>query len=146
MTLTIRNGDLFTSDAQAYGHGVNIYGAMGAGIAKVFANRFDGLLDDYRAFCKNPGLEPGGMLPWCSKKGQWVYNMASQNYPGPFAKLEWLRSSAYKSLVHAEVHNIPVIAIPQIGCGIGGLEWEDVATVLEDVQEEFIPKFEVWVL
>jgi hypothetical protein len=41
----------------------------------------------------------------------------------------------------------PVLAIPQIGCGIGGLEWSKVETLLKSV-EILNPgfQFEVWSL
>lgn len=146
MSLTIRHGDLFTTDAPALGHGVNVDGLMGAGIAAQFAARFPAMLEAYRAQCRSGALRPGGMFAWVDlDSGRWVYNLASQDRPGRRARLGWVESSARAALAHADTHGVPVVALPQIGCGIGGLIWEDVAGVLDHVQGDFDAKFEVWV-
>lgn len=150
MTLTILSGDMFTSTAPAFGHGVNVDGVMGAGVAKVFRSRYPTMFDQYRQACLHLSgagrLRPGGMLPWQAPDGRWVYNMASQDRPGPNARLSWLVASAQAALAHADEHGVDRIAIPQIGCGIGGLDWGQVSKALDEIQAPFAARFEVWVL
>lgn len=145
MTLDIRYGDLFTTTAPALGHGVNVDGLMGAGIAVMFQRKFTGLLLAYRAACRNGVLRPGGVFPWRAEDGRWIYNIASQDRPGRRARLEWVRSAAAEALEHADANGVSVIALPQIGCGIGGLAWDEVAAILEDEQSRTTAKFEIWV-
>lgn len=38
-----------------------------------------------------------------------------------------------------------MVALPQIGCGIGGLAWDGVATVLTEAQTLAVAGFEVWI-
>jgi O-acetyl-ADP-ribose deacetylase (regulator of RNase III) len=135
-------GDLFESDTGAIGHGVNTKGVMGSGIAVPFRNMFPDMFKIYKDRCKDGSLKPGGCFPYVSDTGLWVYNIASQDEPGPNARWEWLASGAAAALLHASAWNIfegkdsKEIAIPRIGCGIGGLEWKTVASVLEQVERK----------
>ena len=47
------------------------------------------------------------------------------------AKLEYIRSSVEKMLALAQADGVDRIALPAIGAGLGGLEWNEVKTVLE---------------
>lgn len=137
-------GDIFALESEALGHGVNCKGVMGAGVARGFRERFPAMHEAYRALCKGGELQPGGVFPWREEaSGLWVYNMASQNLPGPVARLSWLRGAAEATLEHASAQGVELVTIPLIGCGIGGLEWEDVAEVLEEVEASFTAKFRV---
>lgn len=145
--LTLRQGDLFFSGALAVGHGVNIRGFMGAGIAKEFRVRYPSMYEEYRALCLNGDLHAGEMFAWQNpKNGHWVYNLASQDEPGPYARLEWLGSSVRAMVEHASGHKISTVALPRIGCGIGGLEWVEVERTLSDIARDSGPvRLEVWV-
>jgi len=146
-----RNGDLFTTDARAIGHGVNTHGVMGAGIAKTFKQRYPEMFKVYRRHCEIQALRPGMSMSWSGMPNvgehdaKWVFNMASQENPGPDAKYTWLFTAAAESARIAGGTGLDRIAIPEIGCGIGGLEWRTVKRLLEIIEND-IPNFEweVW--
>jgi O-acetyl-ADP-ribose deacetylase (regulator of RNase III) len=77
---------------------------------------------------------------------RWIYNIASQDQPGPNARLEWFEVGLVRSLKHAEENFVPTIAMPRIGCGIGGLEWGDVRDIIEHYAERSTVDIEVWSL
>lgn len=141
-----KTGDMFATTAGALGHGVNVDGAMGAGIALTFRRKFPGLYLDYRQACRDGSLHPGGLFPFLAGDGRWIYNMASQDRPGPHARIEWIESAARLALNHAAQHGLPVIAIPQIGSRIGGLNWVEVERALERAEDGCAAHFEVWTL
>ncbi|KQO98315.1 macro domain-containing protein [Leifsonia sp. Leaf264] len=144
-TVTHKSGDLFTSDAPALGQGVNVVGAMHAGIANVFRLRFAGMFDAYAKVCRSGALIPGGMFFWpATEELPAVYNIASQDQTGPNASLDWLETGTRAALQHADQNGITRIALPQIGCGIGGLVWEDALPVLEKVAAEYRCDLELW--
>jgi O-acetyl-ADP-ribose deacetylase (regulator of RNase III) len=144
--MRIVSGDLFQSTAGAIGHGVNCMGVMGAGIARLFKRDFPEMFKEYKILCDEDSLHAGEIFAWQAPTGQWVYNMASQHYPGANAHLKWLESAAVAALTHADAHGVREVALPQIGCGIGGLKWEDVQEVLERVEKDFSASFVVYVL
>lgn len=144
--LTIRPGDLFASSAPALAHGVNIRGFMNAGIAKEFRVRFPEMHAEYQALCRRDGLAAGEVQAWKDpKSGRWVYNLASQDEPGAYARLEWLDTSARAMLAHASHHGVGIVAMPRIGCGIGGLRWRDVERTLSGIAHDSDDvQLEVW--
>lgn len=145
--LTLRRGDLFFSRALAVGHGVNIRGAMGAGIAREFRIRYPSMYEEYRMRCLSGDLQAGEMFAWQNPQNKhWVYNLASQDEPGPCARLEWLDSSVRSMVEHASRNGVGLVALPRIGCGIGGLKWPDVERVLSGIaRDSTTVQLEVWV-
>lgn len=140
-----QTGDMFTSTARAYGHGVNCAGVMGAGVAKTFREKFPHNYENYRAACLRKQLKPG-TVHVNYENGIYILNMASQRTPGRDASYEWLFSSALAAAKGAVNVGIDRIAIPEIGSHIGGLEWEKSAVVLRTVETIVDEKvqWEVW--
>lgn len=140
-------GDIFTTDAPAVGHGVNCSGVMGAGIAAVIRKNYPSVYTQYRQICQNPGLEPGDMLPILGQDKRWIFNIASQNRPGPDARLEWLESGLAKAFEFCSTNEIRSFAIPRIGAGIGGLDWEKVRELFVDLSWVYADvDLQVWTL
>lgn len=134
MNVEYRTGDLFDQpDLSALAQGVNCHGVMGAGIARIFRRRDEAMYRDYRDQCLTGFLRPGGMHAWQGTDGSWTYNLASQDRPGPDARLDALEQSLTSAVAHAEQVGVPAIGLPCIGAGIGGLMWDDVRAVIEKV-------------
>ena len=131
-------GDLFNTTAPALAHGVNVRGVMGAGIAKPFKERFPLMYEEYALMCKHQTLLPGQTFAYYAGNGRWVYNVASQRDPGPDARVTWFVKGMIDALIHARRYEVREIALPQIGCGIGGLSYEnDVLPALERLERVF---------
>lgn len=140
-------GDIFTTNLPAIGHGVNLHGVMGSGIAVLVRRNFPEIFQPYATHCRNKTLTTGKMLPVKTESGIWVFNLASQDKPGANARLEWLEQSVEASFGFAELHNIEGFALPRIGAGVGGLKWADALAVLEKVAAKHpTVKLEIWSL
>lgn len=142
-----RNGDVFTTDATYIGHGVNVKGIMGAGIAKTIREKFPQVYNEYRWLCLGNNLTPGNYFAY-PENGKVIVNFASQALPGPDATYDWLFTSLLRFsqlAVNKIKRNGRLVAIPEIGCGIGGLEWPLVKQTIELV-EAIVPEieYEVW--
>lgn len=138
MSTTFVTGDLFTTpDLDALAHGVNCKGAMGAGIAVEFKKRWPEMARKYRTQCygntRGGPLKPGGFYAWRSPDGLWILNLATQDKPGPFATLRWIESSLTLALGQ---FNERTIGLPRIGCGIGGLAWDQVRDLLSFIGDK----------
>lgn len=146
MYLTDKTGDLFNTDSPALAHGVNCAGAMGAGIAVQFRTRYPLMHHAYKDLCRAGGLRAGDVFPWQDEQtGRWIYNMATQVRPGRRgATLDAVDKAAHAMVIHAAQHAVPVVALPEVGCGIGGLAWEDVAPVLEGHAAGSGVRIEAW--
>lgn len=136
-------GDLFTSKADAIGHGTNTEGLMGAGIAVVFKKRHPDMHDLYVDLCKNFGDLMGGKtylyFDGIESDG-YIANIFSQIKRGADAKVSLLISGlqdAFIKLRYEVEIEFPHLAIPLIGCDIGGLDWTtEVRPAIEELMTD----------
>lgn len=126
MSVIHKQGDIFTTSQPAIGHGVNTHGVMGAGIAKTVRKLHPDVYEIYKDRCRKGMLKVGDVLPVfsISEPNRWIFNIASQDAPGPTADYKWVELGIGKSLIFASKMGISGIALPRIGAGIGGLDWE----------------------
>ena len=149
--LILKTGSIWSSYAGGIGHGVNTHGVMGSGIAVQFKERFPDMYQQYRRMCLDDILEPGMIFPYLAGQSSggremYVYNIASQDAPGPNAKYKWLLMGVCRALEHAEEVGIATIALPRIGAGVGGLDWRRVEERLVIAADSFDVSIEVWSL
>lgn len=139
------DGDMFTTTSRAVAHGVNCSGVMGAGIAKTVREKFPHNYENYRAACLAGTLKPGEVHV-NYENGLYILNMATQNKPGRDARYEWVFESALAVMRGAVNIGIPTVAVPEIGSGIGGLEWDKVAQILltTEIIVDTKAEWEVW--
>lgn len=131
--------DLFALDVDAYAHGCNAMGKMGAGIAKQFADRYPEMFKAYKAACDTKTVELGNVLPWRDPvSGRWIYNLITQFLPGPNADPVAIYRSLTIALDHARSNGVHKIGMPRIGTGIGGLSWQQAGAAIS-MAEQLVP-------
>lgn len=129
-------GDLFTYDAPAIGHGVNAEGVMGSGIAVAFRERWPHMHETYVRLCEEEKDLAGKIYAYKEEDGPWILNLFTQKLQGPNARLVYIAFALNAAKEFAEGYDISEIAIPAIGCGVGGLTLEEVVPVLKEIFEE----------
>lgn len=137
-------GDLFEGNYDAIGHGVNLHGVMGAGIAKAFRAKFPEMFEEYARLCKQKAL-PFGTAQYWYENEQAGFNLATQVAPGPNANEDALIMALEDALDECNIRGLQELAIPKIGCGIGGLDWNDVKEAIEFVQRQY-PRVQIVVV
>lgn len=128
-----KKGDIFESGCEALVNCVNCISIMGAGLAYQFKKKFPQMNVDYIKTCKEGKLRPGIMHVWENPAGnpKYIINFPTKDDLSP-SKLEYITSGleALKDVVESK--GIKSIAIPGIGCGLGGLAWGVVKTHIEN--------------
>lgn len=133
--LKFTTGNLLDSEAQALVNTVNTVGVMGKGIALQFKNQFPLNNKIYIKACKNGEFNIGDLL--VVEEESLLGGMKTIiNFP---TKTDWRKPSEYgyiekglKKLVELiDDKNIKSIAIPPLGAGNGGLEWNKVKAMME---------------
>lgn len=143
--LTHREGNIFNTLASGVAQGVNTQGLMGAGIAKQFRTMFPAMYEEYKDLCLAGRLQGGGVHVWkLPNVDSYIFNIASQEKPGPNASYDFLVQGVYAALEWAEVYNVPMIAFPRIGSGIGGLKEDVVEAILETMAKRSPIDIELW--
>lgn len=142
-----KQGDLFTSDADIIGHGTNCIGIMGSGIALQFKQRYPLMHSQYKNLCKYiPVNELVGSGIVCLMEDKPIANIFSQDLPGKHAKYEWAISGIKQVEQFMLQNNMRNLALPQIGCGIGGLKWPIMQAHLNAYFEDSYINLELWSL
>ncbi|WP_083550088.1 type II toxin-antitoxin system antitoxin DNA ADP-ribosyl glycohydrolase DarG [Chitinophaga jiangningensis] len=132
--MQFKSGNLFEAGTQALVNAVNTDGVMGKGIALQFKQRFPENFKAYAAACKRNEVVIGKMFVFHEETT--TGEVIIINFP---TKKTWRRKSEY-SFIEAGLpalvdiikqENISSIAIPPLGCGNGGLQWEQVKPMIE---------------
>lgn len=134
MKITEIQGDMFEGLKQGdtIAHGCNSFGLMGAGVAKIVHDMFPKNFDRYKDLCDSRDFRPGGLM-YYKEKGVGIYNLGTQWKPGPDAHITNVRSSVKEMLRFAAFRDEWVIKTVRLGCGIGGLKWDEVEPELEKI-------------
>jgi len=132
-------GNLLESRVDAVVNTVNTVGIMGKGIALMFKERFPENFKAYEAACKAGEVEVGKMFvtPGVELDGpRWIINFPTKKDWRHPTKLEWVRSglAALKDVIREK--HIKSVALPPLGCGNGGLDWEVVRPIIEDALQD----------
>jgi O-acetyl-ADP-ribose deacetylase (regulator of RNase III) len=141
--IELARGNLLDSGAEALVNPVNCRGVMGAGLALAFKRRFPEVFDAYRAACESGELRLGQMHAVQVVGGQWILHVPTKDHWRQPSKLEYVRDGLGNVLACVRCHRIGSIAIPALGCGLGGLDWADVEPL---IRQAFEPLPEVRVM
>lgn len=122
--------NLLDSNAQTLVNTVNCVGVMGKGIAAEFKQRYPEMFKAYRRICDSGALEPGKLWLW-QGPDHWVLNFPTKKHWRHPSKLEWIEAGLEKFVAEYSRRGITDISFPRLGCGNGGLKWDDVRPVME---------------
>ncbi len=131
--ITSRSGDLLSADTEAIVNTVNCVGVMGKGIALQFKRGYPANFKEYEKACKKGSVRLGHMfvVPTNQLDGpKWIINFPTKGHWREGSHLSDIESGL-KDLVSviAEL-GITSIAIPPLGAGNGGLDWNDVRPLI----------------
>lgn len=127
-------GNILESNAQALVNTVNTEGVMGKGIALQFKKAFPSNFKAYAEACKQGDIDVGKLFVTRDSNLDTDEKLVI-NFP---TKKEWRKPSEYAfiedgldDLVRVVAnYEIKSIAIPPLGAGNGGLEWEKVKRII----------------
>lgn len=151
--ITYKTGNLLEAKVQALVNTVNTVGVMGKGVALQFKSAFPDNTKAYNKAVKEGKLQLGEMLvvPVNSMNGpEYVINFPTKAHWRNPSQLSWIRSGL-ENLRHKLLqYGITSVALPPLGCGNGGLNWDEVKleikTALQDLPVDVIvyePSLEV---
>ena len=128
-------GNLLDNKAEALVNTVNTVGVMGKGIALQFRNMFPNNFKIYVKACENKKLKIGNLLV-TEEETLLTGKKIIINFP---TKTNWRNPSEYSYIDEGltelvkiiKEKDIKSIAIPPLGAGNGGLDWNKVKLILE---------------
>lgn len=132
--ITYKTGDIFREDVDAIVNTVNCVGVMGRGIALQFKKRFPENFKVYESACKHKEVVPGKMF--VHETGsligpKYVINFPTKRHWRGASRMEDIESGLQDLVTVIANLNIKSIALPPLGCGLGGLDWSKVKGCIE---------------
>lgn len=128
-------GNLLESDAEAWVNPVNTVGVMGAGLARTIRQHFPVDYQRYVQACSSGELTIGKVLvtlPALARPKYLIHFPTKRHCRNP-SQMRWI-VLGLKHLCETLVErNIQSVAIPALGCGLGGLQWCEVRCEIECV-------------
>jgi O-acetyl-ADP-ribose deacetylase (regulator of RNase III)/uncharacterized protein YwgA len=138
MTILFKSGDLFDQETDALVNTVNCVGIMGKGVALEFKRRWPDNFKKYKKLCDSKSLRPGSLYIhdlnnlFGSNTPKFIINFPTKDHWRAKSQLEFVEDGL-DALADA-LRNFPIgsIALPPLGCGNGGLDWEVVRPLIVD--------------
>lgn len=135
----MRKGDILQADAEALVNTVNCVGVMGRGIALQFRKAYPENFKAYKIACGRKELQPGALL--VTELGRLqnpkiIINFATKRHWKEKSRIEYIVSGLAALVEEIRRRGIRSIAIPPLGCGLGGLDWSDVRPRILEAFEE----------
>ncbi|KAL5009665.1 hypothetical protein ScPMuIL_011970 [Solemya velum] len=123
-----KNGDLFECpETEALAHCISEDVRMGAGIAVIFKKKFGGVEE-----LKEQGKRPGEVA--VLKRGErFVYYLVTKEKYNHKPTLPTLEHSLQAMKKHCVKNDVKSLSMPQIGCGLDGLQWDKVLQIIKKV-------------
>lgn len=137
MVTYIEFGNIFElQGVYNYAHGCNCAGAMGKGIALQFKKKYPKMYLEYKKKC-HEGLFYLGDLYVYKYNKETIFNLGTQISWKTNADINAIELSLIKMLFYASQNNIYKIALPRIGAGLGGLNWNSIKEVINRVAKDY---------
>ncbi len=144
--IKITKGDILKADAQALVNTVNCVGVMGRGIALQFRKAFPENFKVYKKACDKKQLQPSKMLILDLNRFEnprFIVNFPTKRHWKDKSKIEDIQEGLDALIEEVRKLKIKSIAIPPLGCGLGGLSWKQVKPMIEKAFE-VLPEVQVF--
>lgn len=137
MKIQYVQGDLFSTEIHYILHGCNSKGVMGSGVARIVRDKFPLAYERYTIWCSKGFRLGTSLLVDCGDKTI-INAVTQQNYgkvseqtgPNPVRYVSYdAVAEVFKELEQTIPHEI--IAMPLIGCALGGGDWSVVSAIIE---------------
>lgn len=132
-------GNLLEADVEALVNTVNTAGVMGKGIALQFKQAFPENFMLYEKACRAKEVKTGEMfiVPTGSIfNPKYIINFPTKQHWRSGSKMNYVENGLKALVADVKRLSIESIAIPPLGCGNGGLDWEEVHPKIEQAFAE----------
>lgn len=135
------SGDILQCEADALVNTVNCVGVMGRGIALQFKNVYPENFKAYEAACEREAVQPGRMFVFDTRQltlPRFIINFPTKRHWRGKSRIEDIDAGLVDLVNVIRDKGIRSIAIPPLGAGLGGLDWDEVRPRIERALTELV--------
>lgn len=146
--IKLTQGDILKADAEALVNTVNCVGIMGRGIALQFKKAFPENFKAYQAACKTSQVQLGKMFVYDLHRlynPRFIINFPTKRHWKNRSRIEDIEAGLIDLINVIQQQQIGSIAIPPLGCGLGGLDWKKVRPLIIEAFQA-VPEVDVLLL
>jgi len=132
--IEFRRGDVLQANAEALVNTVNCVGVMGRGIALQFRKEFPENYAAYKKACDRRELVPGKVFVFkldLLQYPRYVINFPTKRHWKGKSRIEDIQAGLNALVEEVRARGIKSVAVPPLGCGLGGLDWSQVRPMIE---------------
>ena len=138
--IAITHGNLLEAPAEALVNTVNTVGVMGKGIALQFRQAYPEMFRAYEKACATGDVQLGRMqvfdLGGLAGGPRWIVNFPTKQDWRSRSRIADIDAGLVDLVAQIRRLKIKSIALPPLGCGNGGLDWQDVRPRIEGAMAE----------
>lgn len=144
--IIVTKKDIFSLNSEVIACPINCKGVMGKGLALQFKRRYPEIEASYKAFCKDKVITPtsGGIVYTKAKEfPRIIWLLPTKDHweekSNLYNILEVVRKFCYEIQVFEKIGGQAYneVSLPKVGCGLGGLDWEEVKQALIDTIQPY---------
>ena len=142
-----KSGDLLQADVEALINTVNTVGVMGKGIALQFKQAYPANFAVYEKAAKHGEIVPGKVFVFETRlftNPRYIINFPTKRHWRGKARLDDIEAGLKDLVKVIREKNIRSVAIPPLGSGFGGLDWNEVRPLILSALEQ-VPDVVAWV-
>ena len=139
-----RTGNISEAKTEAIVNTVNCVGVMGRGVALQIKKAFPKNFKAYKTACEHGEVQPGKMFVFSTgmlMNPKYIINFPTKRHWRSKSRMEDIESGLVALVDTIRRHKIHSIAVPALGSGLGGLNWNEVRPRIEAALRD-IPKLQ----
>ena len=137
--IELKRGDILKQDAEALVNTVNCVGVMGRGVALQFKQAYPENYKLYREASDHGQVQPGRMFVVDLNRmlnPRIIINFPTKRHWKGSSRLEDIQAGLKDLVKVLRDRKVRSVAIPPLGCGLGGLDWNVVRPLIEKAVSE----------
>lgn len=128
------NGNILDSSCEVLVNPVNTQGIMGAGLALQFKRKYPEMFLDYRITCSKNNVMIGNIFVYTLETKylptKYIFNFPTKTRWNLKSNYSYIKLGMMDLINKIAYYKINSIAIPALGCGLGGLDYKEVKTII----------------
>lgn len=148
MSIVFKQGNIFDSNCDVIVNTINCVGVMGKGIALEFKKKYPKMFDDYKKRCSLHSVRPGApylyLLDSNNDKHKYILNFPTKDHWRAKSKMDYVISGMQWFCNNFKQFDFKSIAFPALGCGNGGLSFDDVRLIMVEYLQKLDLDIEIY--